>query len=137
MVPRMRPADIAECEASGHPNLLWTVKMSITMSSHCWTATVDGEVACIFGVGAVSLLGGQGCPWLLGTDHIDRNARVFIRRSVPYIHKMLEAYPHLLNFVDARNVRSIRWLRQVGFTVHDPVPHGPFHLPFHPFERRA
>jgi hypothetical protein len=47
---------------------------------------------------------------------------------------MLEVFPHLFNLVDARNKKSIRWLKRAGFLVHEPIVHGPHDMLFHPFE---
>ena len=45
---------------------------------------------------------------MLGTPVIDKHPSVLVRASVWYRDVMLGQYPHLLNFVDARNTRSIR-----------------------------
>jgi hypothetical protein len=50
---------------------------------------------------------------------------------------MLKAFPHLVNFVHAKNTTSVRWLRRLGFTLHEAVPYGALGEPFHPFELRA
>lgn len=133
---RMRQADIDEVAACGHAPI-GALEMSVARSSHSYTATADGEVACMFGVVPLSLLVGIGSPWMLGTDLVPKYPGAFIKHSAPYIRGMLEAYPHLFNFVDARNAKAIRWLKRVGFTLHAPVPHGPYGMPFHPFEMKA
>jgi hypothetical protein len=133
----MRQADRDEITASGVPDPLTALVFSVATSTLVWCATVDKRPACVFGVGTVSILGGIGSPWLLGTDDISRNPGAFIKHSRLYIRGMLDAYPHLTNHVDARNTRAVRWLRRAGFTVGEPEPHGPFALPFHPFEMRA
>lgn len=137
LAAHMRPQDIAECNALGITDLEHGLRWCHAVSFLSWTGTADGKVGAIFGVGPLSILGGQGSPWLLGTNLIDKNAGAFIRRSMPYIQRMLEAFPHLTNHVDARNTRSIKWLKRVGFTVHPAVPHGPYRMPFHPFEMKA
>lgn len=137
LAANIRPADLAECIASGYDDPLIALRHSCAWSTKSWTGTADGRVGCVMGVGPVSLLGGIGSPWLLGTAEIEKNAGAFIRRTMPYIQLMLKAYPHLVNHVDARNTRSVRWLKRVGFTMHAPVPYGPYQMPFHPFEMKA
>ncbi|WP_455153310.1 hypothetical protein [Bradyrhizobium cenepequi] len=44
-----------------------------------------------------------------------------MRHSVSWRDQLLERYPILRNFVDDRNTVSIRWLRWLGFKLHDPV----------------
>lgn len=138
LVDNLRPADRAEVSALiGEGRELDSVTEGLRISLYAWTATVDGEVACIFGVAPVNLLGGQGAPWMLGTPLIDKHRRAFMRLSPTYIARMLAVAPSLFNVVDARNVRAIGWLKRMGFTIHDPQPLGVAGLPFHLFTMEA
>ena len=138
LVANLRPADIAECEALLGPGReRWALEQSMQRSPLCWVGCADGEVACIFGVSPLSLVGGQGAPWLLGTPLVERHRGAFIRRNPAYIARMLAAFPHLLNIVDARNIKSIAWLRKLGFTIHPTMPAGVSGMPFHPFSMEA
>jgi len=83
------------------------------------------------------MLTGLGSPWMLGTPELDRHSRVLVRRTPEYIGRMLNAFPHLVNFVHAKNTTSVRWLRRLGFTLHDARPYGALGEPFHFFEMRA
>ncbi len=48
---------------------------------------------------------------------------------------MLDLFPHLQNYVDARNEISIRWLKWLGFRFDPkPVPYGIWGLPFLRFQ---
>jgi hypothetical protein len=49
---------------------------------------------------------------------------------------MLSLFPVLENMVDARNTKSIKWLKRLGFTFGPPLPHPHSGLPFYPFEMR-
>lgn len=105
-----------------------------------WTLTflVNGEIACVMGLAPLDgLLGTRGVPWLLGTDVLDRHPGALMKTCPRYIAGMLGSYPHLLNFVDARNTRSIRWLKRLGFKIYPAVPYGVSQLPFHLFEMKA
>lgn len=134
---RMRKADLDEIAAMGIADPVEALTLSDSLSTHSWTTTVDGEVAVMMGVTPVNMVTGVGCPWLLGSDYITKYAGAFMKRSLIYIPIMLEAYPHLFNYVDARNRNAVRWLKRAGFTLHEPVPHGPYSMSFHPFEMRA
>lgn len=83
------------------------------------------------------MLAGQGSPWLLGTTLLDQLPGHLTRSAKTYLSQMQDQYPHLMNYVDARNVRSVRWLRRIGFTVHPAAPYGFAGLPFHLFEMKA
>lgn len=133
----LRPSDLAECQAYGQADIGAGIEASVRRSALCWTGLVDGEVAAILGVAPLNILTGMGSPWMLGTPLVDRYQRVLVRSTPEYIARMLKAFPHLVNFVHARNTTSVRWLRRLGFTLHEAVPFGPLGEPFHPFELRA
>jgi RimJ/RimL family protein N-acetyltransferase len=46
-------------------------------------------------------------------------------------------FSHLENFVDARNARSIRWLRRLGFSIREPRRMGLSDVTFYRFEMGA
>lgn len=133
----LRLSDFAECLAYGKPDMLAGIEDSVRRSPMCWTAFIDGELAAILGCGVISLMGGVGSPWMLGTPVLDRHSRVLVRETPVYIGRMLNAFPHLLNYVHTDNVTSKRWLRRLGFTLHKAVPYGARGELFHPFEMRA
>jgi len=137
LIANLRPSDLAECRAYGRPDVEAGIKASVRRSLLCWTGLVDGELAAILGVAPLDMLNGIGSPWMLGTPVLDASQRVLVRRTPEYIAQMLKAFPHLVNFVHARNTTSVRWLRRLGFTLHAAVPYGALGEPFHPFELRA
>lgn len=130
----LRPSDRDECAAYG-TDPLEMIRSSVARSVLCWTGFVDGELAAVIGV--TPLTATVGVPWMLGTTVLDRHARVLVRRTPEYIDRMLAAFPHLLNYVHAKNTTSVRWLRRLGFTLSAPEPFGPLGEPFHRFERHA
>lgn len=135
LVASMRAADLAELRAAGFDEALYPVKQSVMRSTLCWTALVDGELACIFGI---TWSGPDtGSPWMLGTPVVDRHSRVLMRRTPQYIDLMLQAFSYLHNYVHAENKTSVRWLRRLGFALAEPQPYGPRGALFHPFEMRA
>lgn len=127
----LREQDQAELDAAGHPDHLKTIQTAVAMSDWARTATVAGEVACIFGIAPLgTVLDPRGVPWMLGTDLVPQNRRALARLAPQYISAMLQAYPHLLNTVHARNTLAVRWLQRAGFELapaHD-VNGEPFHL---------
>lgn len=133
----LRQADYDEVlAASGEVEA--TVRQSPEHSIWTLVGLMDGKLACVFGLAPLDgLLGRRGAPWMLGTHELDRHPGVLMRRCRGYVTGMLTHYPHLLNFVDARNARSIRWLKRLGFTIHPAIPYGAAQLPFHLFEMKA
>ena len=137
LIANLRPSDLAECRAYGKPDIAAGIESSVKRSMLCWTGLVDGELAAILGVAPVSVMTGIGSPWMLGTPVLDAHSRILVRETPGYIAKMLNAFPHLVNFVHAKNTTSVRWLRRLGFTLHQAVPYGALGEPFHPFEMKA
>lgn len=133
----LRASDLAECQAYGKPDIAAGIESSAARSLLCWTGLVDGELAAILGVAPLSIVNGIGSPWMLGTPVLDAHQRVLVRKTPEYIARMLKAFPHLVNFVHAKNTTSVRWLRRLGFSLSEPAPFGPLGEPFHRFEMRA
>ena len=131
---RARQADVDELWAAARTSPFVSLLRGIQNSPECWTGSIDGEPVCMFGVAAQSILTGYGVPWMVGTSAIDRHSKAFLKGSKFVVEGMLHKWSHLENWVDARNVRAIRWLKYLGFTVHPPLPYGELGLPFHCFE---
>ena len=136
LAANLREQDLAETGAYGHADPLPGLRRSVAHSMLCWSAFADGELACIIGVAPLSVLGGIGSPWMMGTPVLDAHSRVLVRRTPEYIAKMLKAFPHLVNHVHAENTTSVRWLKRLGFTLHKAEPFGALGAPFHKFEMK-
>jgi hypothetical protein len=132
----LRPSDLTECQAYGRGDIAAGIETSVNRSVLCWSAFIDGDLAAILGCAPINILTGIGSPWMLGTPVLDRHQRVLVRSTPEYIARMLKAFPHLVNFVHANNTTSVRWLRRLGFTLHEAAPFGALGEPFHRFEMR-
>lgn len=130
----LREADRLELEASTHNKPEKAIVQSIRMSAACWTAEYDGVPVAVFGVTPINMLEGKGSPWLLATTDCDKLIVQFVRQTRVYIPIMLSLFPRLENLVDARNAKSIRWLRRLGFHIRDAIPHPYSGTLFHPFD---
>jgi hypothetical protein len=135
LIPRLRQADIDECEALfGRGTTPMIASETFRNSPLRYTVEEDGVVIAMFGVAAPSLLADSGHPWMFGSDAMDRAPRrAFIDAGRKYIADMLRFFPRLENIVDSRNEKSIRWLRRMGFILSPAIPMGPEGVPFHPF----
>jgi hypothetical protein len=131
----MRKADVEEVAAAGGKGPVRALSGSLERSAVAWTGMIDDRPVCMFGVSPIDILGGIGSPWLLGTDEIERCAVSFLRLNKRYVAQMLDLFPHLVNFVDARNKLSIKWLKWLGFRFDpEPVPYGIWDMDFYKFE---
>lgn len=129
-----RQADRDECDAMFGPGkFAGALGASIRSSVLIWTFEVHGKPAAIFGCTPISMLSGIGAPWLIGTYLVDKAPGALVRLSRLYIPKMQAAFPQLCNVVDARNVKSVAYLRLLGFHFAEAIPLGPERMPFYPF----
>ncbi len=114
-------------------NIEATLQHSVSITEEPVTVMLDtGVVGCILGIAPV-LDTKIGVPWLVGTDDIEDYGREFVCMGRELVEKGLEKYDLLCNYVDARNLRSIEWLKRIGFEVQAPTPFGKYGLPFHLF----
>lgn len=121
---RMRQADVDEVWASSRSTPHQALMFSLQRSTEAWTAMLDGRPEVMFGVARISVLGGTGIAWLLGTDTAAEHSRLFVRQSAEWRGKLLERYDVLRNFVSDQNEVSVRWLRWMGAVFSDPAPIG-------------
>ena len=131
----MRPEDVAECWAAQHLSPREALRVSMMYTNSPKTGLVDGRVMAIWGVGKVTQLVEVGIPWMLTSVLVEEHFRAFLRYSKGLLDEMKEESAVMVfdNVVDKRNLSSIRWLRWLGFTIHDPTPYGPDNMLFHRF----
>lgn len=129
----MRRADVLELEASGSFSPLEAVEESIALSDPdmVWTCLdkSDGHPIAIFGV--APLVGRDtfwGAAWLLTSDRLEQHRREAWLHSVETVRKFHTRYAALTNWIDERNVVSLRWLERLGFipTVRREIGGYPF-----------
>ena len=138
LVENMREGDRLEVQAATGAPVEDAIIDSIRASVWVLALEVDGELGMIFGLAPMGgLIGRAAAPWALGTIAVERRPRALIELGPRYLDAMLASYPHLYNYVDARNTRSIRWFKWMGFQFHDAEPFGAAGLPFHRFEMRV
>ncbi len=129
----MRLADVRECWAANHYAPYDALKHSLYHTMNPRTALYNGNVICIWGVGKLSYLSKEGIPWMLTSHLVDEHYRKFLKEGPRLVKDMQKEAVILTNMIDARNKKSIRWIKWLGFIVHDPVPFGPDRMLFHPF----
>lgn len=96
------------------------VAYSVATSRPGYAVLMDGEPVAVFGAGQRG--DGAGVPWLVATDEMERHPVAFYRASKNFIREMAAMYDYLENWVDVRNVLSVRWLRWAGFVMEEPEP---------------
>lgn len=131
LAANMRQEDRDEVMALAGQTPEQAVGMSMAISEEVWAGLADGRVLCLFGTAKVTALGDMVCPWMLSTDELPKHARKFLRHSKDVIAYWRDRHMRLSNAVDARYMTAIRWLRWLGFTVHEAMPMGPNKAMFH------
>lgn len=113
---RLRAEDAAEVQIfgySGEDAIMHSMRASLI----CECLTVDGEAAAVVGISLDSFTSGNGCPWMLTTNAVERYPRAFARLTRKLLDRGLQISGRLENVIDARYTRAIRWLEWLGFTV--------------------
>lgn len=129
----MRFADRAEVWASHRASPSQAVASSLQASRDAYAGLAGERVLCLFGVATATVLSSTGAPWMLAAPTLRLHSRAFLRGSRQIVNGWRAEYDELVNYVDARNARAIRWLRWLGFEIEAAQPFGPDQLPFHRF----
>ena len=100
--------------------------------SRCWVAqpvSWYGPPICM--VGVADLGGCIGAPWLLGTDDCQRHRKDILKLGRWAVSEFLKQFMILRNTIDTNNHMHVRWVKAMGFTVHEDGQR------FQLFERKA
>jgi len=112
LIENMRQADRDELDCiPNYTSRYSAVYDSVRLSDpdFLFAARVCDHLICIGGVSV------SGNPWLVGTDLLDSYGFRLHAEARLRVALMLERYPVLFNWVDCRNLKTIRWLRRLGF----------------------
>ena len=116
----MRAIEVEECRAFGR-SPEEALQRGRKAARICHAARLNGEPVAVYGLLVISLMGGVGSPWMLGTDEIGRHGRDLMRIARATVAEWQAVTPFLHNNVHAENAVSIRWLTRLGFTVEPRV----------------
>ena len=121
MAPHVRVEDAAEVWGADGQTPYEALEWGILASGpEAWTVRFDGKIAAMWGVAPVSLISGMAVPWLLTTSEVDRHPRTFIRCCREALYDLRSRYATLMNRVDARYTKALRWAARMGFEVTGP-----------------
>lgn len=128
----MRQSDIDEIYATNHSTPEQGLLLGFYNSIVIYTVKINGELIMIYGISKLPFVHGV-CPWMLASENIEKYGVTFYRHTRKHILAMIKQYGYLENYVDSRNVKSIKWLSWLGFTIHDAEPYGIEQRLFHRF----
>lgn len=134
-----RALDAQEINEMSELSMGEVISESVKNSTLSASAYVDGELNAILGVcpASNSILNTVGVPWMIGTDAVTKNRKVFCVEYDRIIKQMMSEFSLLVNYVDSRNLPAIRFLKKAGFTLEEAEPFGLNGVPFHRFYKRA
>lgn len=135
LAPRLRMRDVEEIRAASGDDPMTALLRCASESPIAWTAEDHEGPFVMFGV--APYMDDVGSPWLLGADRlVTQYLRAFLRESKHYIKVMHTHYPMLVNYVDARQLDSLKYLRRAGFSIDKFLPtFGHERRPFYRFSK--
>lgn len=110
----MRTRDIAEVFAGWGDPEAEIIKAVYASPGYARTAFWELEPLAIFGMRALTVLGGSAEVWCFGTKAIQRHRMAFLRSSKAVIREMHRRSPMLTNYVDATDHEALKWLVWLG-----------------------
>lgn len=133
IIATMRQHDKFEFDiAGGDP--IEAILETLRKSAAAWSALVDQEVACMWGVKEESVITGAHL-WLITTPLIEKHKHRFLVESQKVVRSCLISYKFLYGYVDAHYERSINWMKWLGFEIVSEADIGKMKLLR--FEKRA
>lgn len=119
---RMRYADKKEIWDSHRLNPYQALLRGVKSLGNCWTILGDDMPEGMMGISRISLLSNKGIIWLLGTDVLTQDRRLFVKVSKKVFDGMLDGFDYVENHVSTENEISLRWLERLGFNIEkEPV----------------
>ena len=91
------------------------------ISAELWQGTVDGEIACVWGLIPPTLMSNQAYLWLYTNELVLEHQFLFVRYSQRMVEHMLDQYDTIVGHVRVGSDRSIRWLRWLGAVLGEPT----------------
>lgn len=128
LAEHLRPVEVEEVRAATGQEPLQAILAGLRDSAECWSLLFDNELAGIWGV--VPASDGVGVAWLLTTDLVERRAKTFWRACLVLAPAVLKHWPLLINAIDARHTKALRWAKRLGFKLEAPEPFGVAGMPF-------
>ncbi len=128
----LRHEDAEEIRAAGHDPDTAVLNSVRASGKSAWAVRVDDELLGLYGLACVSCLEDLYTIWALTSTAVERRPKTFYKISKAILRSVLAEHPRLVNMVDARYDRCLRWARHIGFDVaRDPQPFGMLGNPFY------
>ena len=133
LVRNLREADRREMTCLGFlpRRVVWRSYKGSIMRRTCM---IDDQVGAMWGVSG-TIADRVARPWLLTTPLVEAAySEIGLKIAREELNKMLEAFGHLQNYVDASYTKAIRLLKILGFEIQQPEPMAPTGALFRRFD---
>jgi len=134
LIANIRPEDAEEIDALDGSSVRRILDETPDLLKNSLVWEVNGRIVCMFGVTPIKEQEGMGIIWLLATEEFDKYSRMFVVRCKRVFKEVMSKYEYVFNYAHSKNVKSIRWLEWLGFTIQDPEPLGHKGANFNRFE---
>lgn len=95
------------------------IAMSLENSDISWRVMLEEEPIAIWGWRLDSFITGSASVWMFSYPAADRHKVFFARKSRELMNELLVLLSSLTCEVHAEHTTAVRWLRWLGFTLHD------------------
>jgi hypothetical protein len=95
----------------------------IRQSTTAFVGLIDGEVGCLWGVRARTILSDSVYLWMITSTVAEEHPFVFVRHSRMMAQSILEEYGRIEGHVFVNNPMSMKWIKWLGATIEEsPAP---------------
>ena len=136
LYPKIREVDVEEVKATIGLDINDGLMASYLTSDETFTMVADdSDLLGMFGISKtadpmISVV------WMLCTERLQKYSKTFIKLSKQWVIEQNKKHSILMNYVDARNITSIKWLKHLGFVLINRVEEfGVGKKPFYEFVR--
>lgn len=117
----IRLDDAREVQAAGFPSVEEALAATFDLPGQAWTLLFGGQVAAMFGVTEQPGLTEGRVFWVLTGALVYSHPMTFARVSRHVLEILVTRHKSLVNWVDTRYEKSIRWLEWLGCQLGEPV----------------
>jgi len=118
---RMRKADVKEVYDSHRASPYKALLTGMQARGNCWTILGDGIPEGMIGIARQSLFSDRGIAWMLGTDVLVEDKRLFIKLTKQLFDEAVEGFNYIENYISLENRISLRWIQAMGFEFDEEI----------------
>ena len=134
LIDNIRDEDAEEIKALNGSTVSDVMNKIDNLEDNSQVWVVNGNVVCMFGITPLENNERTGVIWLLATSDFHKYTKRFAVRCKKIFKKTMIGYDYVFNYIYSKNLKSIEWLKWLGFNVQDAQKIGIRGATFHRFE---